>query len=98
MKQHIASIQDQRHRFCRPPGSLVRDGRGRLSSARPVAFSRRDGDRHRQGGPDRPVLHARLHSHRFTRSSGASFLWLGIMIALTLTDYLSRGWLQIPGK
>ena len=30
--------------------------------------------------------------------SAASFLWLGIMIALTLTDYLTRGWLDIPGK
>jgi cytochrome c oxidase subunit 4 len=28
----------------------------------------------------------------------ASFLWLGIMLALTLNDYLTRGWLDIPGK
>ena len=28
----------------------------------------------------------------------ASLLWLGIMLALTLSDYLSRGWLDIPGK
>ncbi len=28
----------------------------------------------------------------------ASLLWLGIMIALTLCDYHSRGWLDIPGK
>ena len=40
-----------------------------------------------------------LHSHRLTMVIfAASFLWLGIMIALTLADYLSRGWLQIPGK
>ena len=42
------------------------------------------------------------YSHRLTAIiCAASFLWLGIMIALTLTDYLSRspgGWLDIPGK
>jgi cytochrome c oxidase subunit 4 len=40
-----------------------------------------------------------LQSHRLTAIvSLAGFLWLGIMIALTLSDYLSRGWLKIPGK
>jgi cytochrome c oxidase subunit 4 len=39
------------------------------------------------------------YSHRLTALvSAASFLWLGIMIALTLSDYLSREWLEIPGK
>jgi cytochrome c oxidase subunit IV len=42
------------------------------------------------------------YSHRLTAIiCAASFLWLGIMIALTLTDYLSRtprGWINIPGK
>jgi hypothetical protein len=28
----------------------------------------------------------------------AAFLWLGILIALTLNDYLWRGWLDIAGK
>ncbi len=29
----------------------------------------------------------------------ASLLWLGILIVLTLSDYLARGWLpNIPGK
>ena len=28
----------------------------------------------------------------------ASLFWLGILLALTLSDYLSRGWLDIPGK
>jgi cytochrome c oxidase subunit 4 len=28
----------------------------------------------------------------------ASLLWLAIMIGLTLCDYHSRGWLDIPGK
>jgi len=41
-----------------------------------------------------------LHqSHRLTWIvSTASLLWLGIMLALTLSDYLARGWLDIPGK
>jgi cytochrome c oxidase subunit IV len=39
------------------------------------------------------------YSHRLTATiCAASFLWLGIMIALMLSDYLSRGWLDIPGK
>lgn len=43
-------------------------------------------------------MHA-LHSHRLTLVIGvASLLWLSIMIALTLSDYHSRGWLDIPGK
>jgi cytochrome c oxidase subunit 4 len=43
-------------------------------------------------------MHAK-YSHRLTAIiCGASVLWLGIMIALTMTDYLSRGWLTIPGK
>ncbi|MFO0891929.1 MAG: cytochrome C oxidase subunit IV family protein [Isosphaeraceae bacterium] len=38
-------------------------------------------------------------SHRVTWIvSTASLLWLGILLALTLSDYLSRGWLRIPGK
>jgi cytochrome c oxidase subunit IV len=43
-------------------------------------------------------MHA-LHSHRLTLViCAASLLWLVIMLALTLSDYLSRGWLDIPGK
>jgi cytochrome c oxidase subunit 4 len=44
------------------------------------------------------------YSHRLTATiCAASFLWLGIMIALILTDYVTRwpqyeGWLKIPGK
>jgi cytochrome c oxidase subunit 4 len=30
--------------------------------------------------------------------AGAAFLWLGILIALSLADYLSRGLVPIPGK
>jgi cytochrome c oxidase subunit IV len=43
-------------------------------------------------------MHA-LHSHRLTLViCVASLLWLAIMIGLTLSDYHSRGWLDIPGK
>jgi cytochrome c oxidase subunit IV len=42
-------------------------------------------------------------SHRLTAViCAASFLWLGIMIALILTDYMTRypyrDWINIPGK
>jgi cytochrome c oxidase subunit 4 len=30
--------------------------------------------------------------------AGASVVWLAVLVAFTLGDYLSRGWLQIPGK
>ena len=39
------------------------------------------------------------YRHRLTWVvSIASLLWLGILLALTLSDFLSRGWLDIPGK
>jgi cytochrome c oxidase subunit 4 len=39
------------------------------------------------------------YRHRLTWVvSIASLLWLGILLALTLSDFLSRGWLAIPGK
>jgi cytochrome c oxidase subunit 4 len=40
-----------------------------------------------------------LHSHRLMMVVAVgSFLWLAIMVVLTLNDYLSRGILDIPGK
>jgi cytochrome c oxidase subunit 4 len=40
-----------------------------------------------------------LHSSKLTMvASVAGLLWLLILITFTLTDYLSRGWLHIPGK
>ncbi len=30
--------------------------------------------------------------------SGAALLWFGILIVLTLNDYLTRSWLDIPAK
>jgi cytochrome c oxidase subunit 4 len=39
------------------------------------------------------------YRHRLTWVvSIASLLWLAILLALTLADFLSRGWLAIPGK
>ncbi len=39
------------------------------------------------------------YSHRLTAVIfTASFLWLAIMIALTVSDYLTRDWINIPGK
>ncbi len=39
------------------------------------------------------------HSHRLTWVvSVASLLWLAILVVLTLSDYLGRGWLDIAGK
>jgi cytochrome c oxidase subunit 4 len=39
------------------------------------------------------------YSHRLTWIvSVAALLWLAILLALTLSDYLARGWLDIAGK
>lgn len=43
-------------------------------------------------------MHVR-YSHKLTGIfSGAALLWLAILIALTMTDFGSRGWLDIAGK
>ncbi len=43
-------------------------------------------------------MHAR-YSQGITRIvMGAGLLWLGILIVGTMDDFLSRGWLGIPGK
>lgn len=39
------------------------------------------------------------YSHRLTWVvSVASLFWFVIFLSLTISDYLSRGWLNIPGK
>ena len=44
------------------------------------------------------VMHVK-YRHRLTAViSIASFHWLGIMIALTLSNHLSCGWLEIRGS
>lgn len=43
-------------------------------------------------------MHLR-HSSRLTwLVVAAGFVWLGILISLTMNDYVSRGWLGVPGK
>lgn len=40
-----------------------------------------------------------IYSSRLTKIiTVAGFLWLAIMLTLTLSDYWSRGWLDILGK
>jgi cytochrome c oxidase subunit IV len=42
-------------------------------------------------------IHARYGGRLVCVAAGAAFVWLGIMIVLTLYDYLSRGWLGATG-
>jgi len=41
-------------------------------------------------------MHVRHSSHLVWVFVGAGFFWLGIMFALTFSDYLTRGWLPSP--
>lgn len=43
-------------------------------------------------------MHVRYSDRLTWVFSGAAFLWLGILIALSLNDYFTRGLLNIPGK
>jgi cytochrome c oxidase subunit 4 len=43
-------------------------------------------------------MHVRYSERLIWVFSGAGFLWLGLLIALSLNDYFTRGWLNIPGK
>ena len=43
-------------------------------------------------------MHMRYASGLSRVFAGAAVFWLAIMIALTLNDYMSRGYLLIPGK
>jgi cytochrome c oxidase subunit 4 len=43
-------------------------------------------------------MHVRWSDHLTWIFSSAAFLWLAILIALTLNDYLTRDLLHIPGK
>lgn len=43
-------------------------------------------------------MHIRYASRLQWIFSGAAFLWLGIMILITMSDYISRGWLNVEGK
>ena len=43
-------------------------------------------------------MHVRWSSRLTQVFAGAAFLWLGIMLSLTMADYLSRYWLSVEGK
>ncbi len=43
-------------------------------------------------------MHGRFSSGVIRIAVVAGLLWLGILLAGTLNDYLTRGWLQTPGK
>ncbi len=43
-------------------------------------------------------MHARFSKGITRVAIGAGLLWLGIFLIGTLNDYLTRGWLGIPGK
>lgn len=41
-------------------------------------------------------MHVKYSSHLVKVFVAAGFLWFAIMIALTLADYMTRGWLPTP--
>jgi cytochrome c oxidase subunit IV len=43
-------------------------------------------------------MHVRFSNRLTWVFSSAAFVWLGILIVITLSDYLTRGLLNIPGK
>ena len=43
-------------------------------------------------------MHVRWSSRLTWVFASAAFVWLAIMLVFTLADYLTRGWLDIPGK
>jgi cytochrome c oxidase subunit 4 len=40
-------------------------------------------------------MHLRYSSHLTILFASAGVFWLGIMLALTLSDYVSRGWVSL---
>lgn len=43
-------------------------------------------------------MHVKYNEPLVRVFAGAGFLWLAILITLSLADYFSRDWLNIPGK
>jgi cytochrome c oxidase subunit 4 len=43
-------------------------------------------------------MHVRYNEPLVWVFAGAAFVWLGILLALSLSDYFTRGVLNIPGK
>lgn len=43
-------------------------------------------------------MHVRYSQRIVWVYSGAALLWLALLIGFTTADYVTRGWLDIPGK
>jgi cytochrome c oxidase subunit 4 len=43
-------------------------------------------------------MHVRYSTRLTALTVAAGFFWLLILIAITMSDYASRGWLGVPGK
>jgi cytochrome c oxidase subunit IV len=43
-------------------------------------------------------MHVRYNPRLIWLVIGGSFAWLGVLVVITMSDYLSRGWLPFPGK
>ena len=43
-------------------------------------------------------MHVRYNSRLTWIFAGAGFVWFMIMVSLTMTDYLSRGWVRPPNR
>jgi cytochrome c oxidase subunit IV len=42
-------------------------------------------------------MHVRYSSHVIWAAVAAGVFWMGILLVLTMSDYLSRGWLPVAG-
>ena len=42
-------------------------------------------------------MHVRQSSHIIWVAVAAGAFWIGILLVLTFSDYLTRGWLPVPG-
>lgn len=43
-------------------------------------------------------MHLRYGTNVMKVVVAAGLIWLGILLTLTMSDYISRGWLPVPGK
>ena len=43
-------------------------------------------------------MHVRYNPRLICLVVGTGFAWLGILIVITFSDYISRGWIPFPGK
>jgi cytochrome c oxidase subunit IV len=43
-------------------------------------------------------MHVRYNPKLIWLTLGLAVSWLGVLLAITLSDYMSRGWIPFPGK